>query len=1803
MTARYPPGPFLFRPAPRPAARKPNPAAPRRTSAARRRPAVEPLEARRLLTTLTSGSVVQSNDPIETYTLPVQSGQYVRLDLTTDDHFRRPVELSVLDPNGIPVPNPVDNRDWSESLVISRDDSITGDYEVVVRLVAPVQSYHSFSLRTFVSGTFTAIADRDRDLASGGTWTGLKPANSFNLHSFTIAPGDTSRVRLESADAPELDRWLGAYPQLTVVESTGQIVSDAFQDSFDDTELITNDSDEPRDFVAIVSSTHDRDWNYRIEVTTPTPVTETADGCDASLAGGGTQRCAGVRGQYGRHTIDIVAGQTLFLRAERLEDTEHPSNRLAAILRDPNGQVVIDDAWWTATPDHGIEGRIHEIFVPADATVTGTYVLDIFEAAGVPTYEYAVRTFVGDIEGARSSGLVDRRIEVGEELVFMPGKAFEVVELEVVGDRPLMVSVEHDGYDVTILGPTRFDDSDDTPPSIEVIHSSQYLSYHPIVLDVDRRGPGPYTALVWRDLGRIVWPFGTTPGPVRLRTFQTGTSDAMFATPSRDVRLDGVPPGESPNPVDIDLPPGTFNVLTMPIGAGQTYHWNLTPLDLPTPPDGYPIEGLRLYDLSDRPSDELSPDILSRPFPWGTFDRGLSLSGVAESDGEIRWLVESTGAHRPVRYRVAARVIEPDRPVRTYPDPTGGRVIGSVSVGQTDRYPIELTDDSPLIIQLRSVHGSAADLTLNLLPFHGGSPIDGAAIDFTAVGDDGVLRIDRGSLPAGRYAVDVTGLVPLAVEYAMRIWTPSMSTDRDAVLTSGDERVATIPPGGFAVHSVETDTNDPLLLSYADISRDLSENPRPITAALISPDGSVRRYKDSTGERHLCFDSTDVIPGTYRWVLFNTGDEPATYRTRVLTDAATFIPLIDRDRPLDIGTEAVLDIPRGSFSVHRLELEDPRQFYAELSHRGSRPQAFDAEPQLVSIASGRIIKADRGKVWTADDVGSYWLIVPSESARQSSVERVRLISPEGMSLIDGRDVAVIDSGETMIDVPAGAVSIVHFEASPGDFVRFGMRPVSGPPLLNPAHLGFSIQTLSDALVYPDDNGLRRDELINAVSERLSFFFDRDESAFADGSNSYALVLRNGHDVDVRVGVRMLVSGQPVTTTSPGDASPRSGERVTRDLPAESFHLHRIDVPTGGPVTIRWARTDDTSPKLLTSVDLYDPIAGSTTPLHRHPSDEEVNRTVSVPPGTSYLIVDHTRYSLPKVSSGYAFQFFGHFDPEPVRSVADVPLVRSLPVVVGGDATSFHEAEVNAGEQFHLQVDADFDEPTDSLHAVLLTAEGGRTLETFAIADGLAIERIPTDGTLRIVRTRGDMTLTLSPVETIETGDPVTVLFRTADSGYETHERLFRIGLEPGGKFEFLVESAAPTADLHDLRVRFFDSEGRSTRPQYSREIGSRSRQYTFEGEQIDDGVFWVTVSRSSTRAERPILITTRQFAPEVRVVDSPPVHDRTDGPIPIRVVTAVPADVDRTFAVRYGGSAVRDFDYRGPETVTIPAGETQGTLTIEPLAGNDDFFQSGSDRTIHLWIPGDDPSKEILSPNDSRVATVTLKNVLGRYRRLITEGQPSEPIWSDDRITIRASTRPTIVLRKIDRSQHLYLVEADPFTSGENSSPVLLDAERLDASAEFSDELSAEAGTTVALVFPPLSQTTDYYFWPNGSRNHRRSDHHLLRPHDVDGDGETTALDALRVLQSIRRGAAAEGLDGDVAVVEYPDVNDDGRVEPLDALMVLNELRRRRATPSPEPVAVDRLMGSPMADLAALTVRSDDESKDAIPITDPPSLF
>lgn len=110
--------------------------------------------------------------------------------------------------------------------------------------------------------------------------------------------------------------------------------------------------------------------------------------------------------------------------------------------------------------------------------------------------------------------------------------------------------------------------------------------------------------------------------------------------------------------------------------------------------------------------------------------------------------------------------------------------------------------------------------------------------------------------------------------------------------------------------------------------------------------------------------------------------------------------------------------------------------------------------------------------------------------------------------------------------------------------------------------------------------------------------------------------------------------------------------------------------------------------------------------------------------------------------------------------------------------------------------------------------------------------------------------------------------------------------------------------------------------------------------------------------------------------------------------------------------------------------------------------------------------------------------------------------------------------------------------------------------------------------------------------------------YDVDGGGTITSLDALLIINQLRRGEVLPAVnDTDI----FYDVNGDGRATALDALRVINQIARERNAANPEEIdaatAFDSATAFDEAIISLVENKSDESAGDALENSFPSMLF
>ncbi|MFG0260830.1 MAG: Calx-beta domain-containing protein [Novipirellula sp. JB048] len=174
---------------------------------------------------------------------------------------------------------------------------------------------------------------------------------------------------------------------------------------------------------------------------------------------------------------------------------------------------------------------------------------------------------------------------------------------------------------------------------------------------------------------------------------------------------------------------------------------------------------------------------------------------------------------------------------------------------------------------------------------------------------------------------------------------------------------------------------------------------------------------------------------------------------------------------------------------------------------------------------------------------------------------------------------------------------------------------------------------------------------------------------------------------------------------------------------------------------------------------------------------------------------------------------------------------------------------------------------------------------------------------------------------------------------------------------------------------------------------------------------------------------------------------------------------------------------------------------------------------------------------------------------------------------ISASGQATAVLFEATEATELLVGYAE--TSSNQARVRLYDQGKNQLASDQGGLLSASltAGHSYALVFAasPVDQTVFVRASAGPQALTATSANNWVEPTDVDGNGRTTTLDALMVINQLTRQGDGESL-GPAGL--YYDVNADGRVSALDALQVINQLSRNAT-----PIAAGEMSGVTLAPL------------------------
>ncbi|MGB7327793.1 MAG: choice-of-anchor Q domain-containing protein, partial [Rubripirellula sp.] len=296
--------------------------------------------------------------------------------------------------------------------------------------------------------------------------------------------------------------------------------------------------------------------------------------------------------------------------------------------------------------------------------------------------------------------------------------------------------------------------------------------------------------------------------------------------------------------------------------------------------------------------------------------------------------------------------------------------------------------------------------------------------------------------------------------------------------------------------------------------------------------------------------------------------------------------------------------------------------------------------------------------------------------------------------------------------------------------------------------------------------------------------------------------------------------------------------------------------------------------------------------------------------------------------------------------------------------------------------------------------------------------------------------------------------------------------------------------------------------------------------------------------------------------------DDFGGTLPSGTVDFASGETTRTISIIVSGDNVIEQDELFAVTLSNPSGD--GTLsnpTVQAEIRDDDF----AERETRIFVP-DLVARLHVIPGDSVPSAIIFQAV------------------SDTIISVTPVRFASVgeVIRILDGNTNPISSFADGVTTA-----------------------TIDAGDLYSIIFEP--QTTDRIYSVRSSNGEsalsNRASTNIFEPTDTNASGETTALDALVVINELDREGDAEGEQVQSPLGTFLDVNRDDRVSALDALLVINHLARQSVSIGGSTAEGERtalVQPSVVADLAAdLAADAADEAfqDDVFDIAEGPMLL
>ncbi|MEM6778690.1 MAG: S8 family serine peptidase [Planctomycetota bacterium] len=275
-------------------------------------------------------------------------------------------------------------------------------------------------------------------------------------------------------------------------------------------------------------------------------------------------------------------------------------------------------------------------------------------------------------------------------------------------------------------------------------------------------------------------------------------------------------------------------------------------------------------------------------------------------------------------------------------------------------------------------------------------------------------------------------------------------------------------------------------------------------------------------------------------------------------------------------------------------------------------------------------------------------------------------------------------------------------------------------------------------------------------------------------------------------------------------------------------------------------------------------------------------------------------------------------------------------------------------------------------------------------------------------------------------------------------------------------------------------------------------------------------------------------------------------------------------------------------TVSFAVGETSKILSISVSA--DDQIEADEQFTVKL----ENASGDGVITQESAAGVIRDDDAAGSETRILS------PASFSSLVAIPGDSIPTAYIFQAVADTSISVVPVGVGVVGEVIQIVDQSLQQISANVEGTATANLQAGTLNAIIFLPQTQDRIYSIQSsNGFESLANSiTTNLFEPTDTNGDGSTSALDALVVINSLSRTEqAGEGAFDASEDWGMYDVNADGRVSAVDALRVINHLNRQDSTHGGQRQSIEAAGESPLAPAASL--RSSERAHDAEPHRDP----